>query len=59
MIEFLEISGQRRSVYRQLDGTIELADACSCERDPLACPIDDHQILARRSAVEAEKEVPR
>jgi hypothetical protein len=46
-VEFEIVGGERRSVYRQLDGTIELADACKCgARFELDCPIDEHKIKA-------------
>jgi len=46
-LQFAEINGKRRSVYRQLDGTIILADECKCGvRFELDCPIDDHAIKA-------------
>ncbi len=28
----------------QLDGSHQLLQACTCERDPLLCPVDDHRI---------------
>lgn len=42
-----EISGERRTVYLQLDGSIALADECSCAKDPFLCPINKHALAAR------------
>jgi len=56
-IYFARIAGRNRSVYRQVDGEIEFADACKCFTDwqpdftvtrSLDCPIDEHRILALR-----------
>jgi hypothetical protein len=47
-VEFQVVGGERRSVYRQTDGSIELADACTCWKDPFCCPIDEHKIKARQ-----------
>lgn len=51
MVEIEEFFGQRRTVYRQLDGSTILADLCECWEDPLLCPIDDHAIAARQRFV--------
>lgn len=50
-IEFQRIGGELRSVYKQQDGTIELADACTCQNDPYCCPIDEHKIKARQKDI--------
>jgi hypothetical protein len=52
-IYFAEVGGVRRSVYRQLDGTMILADECTCDRgEPdWQCPIDWHAIQARQADV--------
>jgi len=42
-----EIGGERRTVYIQLDGSIVLADECTCVKDPFLCPINKHAIAAR------------
>jgi hypothetical protein len=53
---FISVVGRwRRMVYLQLDGEIELADACKCATDwqpdfvvtrSLSCPIDQHRMRA-------------
>lgn len=47
-----EISGERRTVYIQLDGSIALADECSCAKDPFLCPINKHALAARNQFLE-------
>ena len=61
-ISFRIFGKRRRSVYHQLDGTVELADTCVCrvifgagslsstrvERVG-GCPIDEHRIEAQRA----------
>ena len=44
--------GERRTVYEQLDGTVILADECTCARDPFTCPIDKYGLEARRKELE-------
>ena len=51
-IEIVDTPVGRRSTYLQLDGTRILADVCRCGDWPsLECPIDDHQIEARKFEV--------
>lgn len=51
-IEIQEVFGKKRSVYRNVDGQVVLADLCTCWKDPLTCPIDDHAIRARQNDIE-------
>lgn len=57
---FAKVDGRRRSVYQQDDGSVVLADTCSCkvEYRPCftvvrlaSCPIDEHRMLASERAV--------
>ena len=61
-VSFRILGKRLRSVYHQLDGSVEFADACKCvacngqdgynrmcvERND-ACPIDEHRIAAMRA----------
>jgi hypothetical protein len=47
-----EIAGERRTVYIQLDGSVALADECSCAKDPFTCPINKHALSARNKQLE-------
>jgi DNA invertase Pin-like site-specific DNA recombinase len=51
LIEFERFRGELRSVYRQLDGAPILAAFCTCDKDPLTCPVDAHAIKSRQDAV--------
>ncbi len=51
-LEIREISGERRTVYLQLDGSIALADECSCAKDSFLCPINKHALAARNKQLE-------
>jgi hypothetical protein len=46
-LEMVEVEGQIRSAFRQIDGSLMLADFCECKKDPFSCPIDKHALAAR------------
>jgi hypothetical protein len=48
-VEFQKVNGVTRSVYKQFDGSIKLADECICWDGvkKLNCPIDEHAAAAR------------
>jgi hypothetical protein len=50
------LAGQRRMVFRQLDGSDILADYCTClgTVPNLECPVDIHQVLALQILSEGE-----
>lgn len=57
-IQFRCVAKHLRCVFLQLDGEIELADACTCTLDwePFRvsssddCPIDQHRLASQRKA---------
>ena len=53
-VEFERVNGVIRSVYKQMDGSVKLADECICwdGLSKLNCPMDEHKVKARQEKSE-------
>lgn len=58
-VKFQKVNGVTRSVYKQFDGSIKLADECICWDGvkKLNCPIDEHAAEARKPVEETVNSV--
>jgi hypothetical protein len=55
-VEFQKVNGVTRSVYKQFDGSIKLADECICWDGvkKLNCPIDEHAAACSQAREKSE-----